>query len=66
MIFKPSQLVVYASRHTLLEPGDIVSTGTPAGVGHARKPPRYLRPGETVVACVEGIGCIENQVVLDE
>jgi acylpyruvate hydrolase len=46
-----------------LNPGDIIATGTPGGVGHARKPPRYLVGGETVVAEVEKVGSCENVVV---
>lgn len=65
MVHSVAVLVSYASRGTLLEPGDVVATGTPAGVGHARRPPRYLRPGDTVEVCVEGIGCLENPVVAD-
>ena len=48
-----------------LEPGDVVSTGTPAGVGFARKPPRFLRPGDEVVVSVEGIGELRNPVVAE-
>ena len=65
LIHPPAALVEYASRGTLLEPGDIVATGTPSGVGHARSPPRYLQPGDVAVACVSGIGCIANPVVKD-
>ena len=65
LIRGPADLVAYASRGVFLEPGDVVATGTPGGVGHARSPPRYLRPGETVRVCVSGIGCIENPVVAD-
>jgi 2-keto-4-pentenoate hydratase/2-oxohepta-3-ene-1,7-dioic acid hydratase in catechol pathway len=48
-----------------LEPGDVVATGTPAGVGFARKPPRYLRPGDEVSIRVEGIGELRNPVVAE-
>ncbi|BES81762.1 fumarylacetoacetate hydrolase family protein [Pyrodictium abyssi] len=65
MIHNVAVLVSYTSRGTLLEPGDIIATGTPAGVGHARQPPRYLEPGDTVAVCIEAIGCIENPVVPD-
>jgi len=65
LIHSPASLVEYASRGTFLEPGDVVATGTPPGVGHARRPPRYLQPGEAVRVCVQGIGCIENPVVAD-
>ena len=46
-----------------LEPGDVVSTGTPAGVGAFRKPPVFLKPGDVVRLEVEGIGVLENPVV---
>jgi len=45
-----------------LEPGDILVTGTPAGVGHARKPPVYLKPRDEVVCEIEGIGVLRNPV----
>ena len=45
-----------------LEPGDVIATGTPAGVGFTRKPPRFLRRGETVRVEIEGIGVLENPV----
>ena len=45
-----------------LEPGDVIATGTPAGVGFTRQPPRFLRPGETVRVEIEGIGVLENPV----
>jgi 2-keto-4-pentenoate hydratase/2-oxohepta-3-ene-1,7-dioic acid hydratase in catechol pathway len=48
-----------------LHPGDIISTGTPAGVGFARKPPRWLRPGDEVAIEVEGIGRLVNPVVAE-
>jgi len=65
LIYTPAELVEYASRGLFLEPGDIVSTGTPSGVGHARSPPRYLRSGDTATVCIEAIGCIENPVTED-
>jgi len=58
-------LVAYLSSIVTLEPGDIVSTGTPAGVGFARKPPRLLQPGDDVVVRVEKIGELRNPVVAE-
>ena len=49
-----------------LEPGDIGSTGTPAGVGYARKPPRLLQPGDTVEVEVERLGSVRNTVVSND
>ncbi len=65
LIFKIPELVAYLSSVFMLEPGDIVSTGTPAGVGFARKPPRFLRPGDDVVVRVEKIGELRNPVVAE-
>jgi 2-keto-4-pentenoate hydratase/2-oxohepta-3-ene-1,7-dioic acid hydratase in catechol pathway len=48
-----------------LEPGDVVSTGTPAGVGVFRQPPVFLQPGDVVVLEIEGIGRLENPVVAE-
>jgi 2-keto-4-pentenoate hydratase/2-oxohepta-3-ene-1,7-dioic acid hydratase in catechol pathway len=48
-----------------LEPGDVISTGTPAGVGVARRPARFLRPGDEVVVRISGIGELRNGVVAE-
>lgn len=63
LLFDPVALVEYVSTMVRLNPGDIIATGTPGGVGHARKPERYLVGGETVVAEIDGIGRLENRVV---
>ncbi|NKQ52690.1 fumarylacetoacetate hydrolase family protein [Amycolatopsis sp. K13G38] len=60
LVFGPVDLVRYASTIITLRPGDIIATGTPGGVGHARKPPRYLAEGDTVVTEIAGIGRLEN------
>lgn len=65
LIFKIPELVAYLSSVMTLEPGDVVSTGTPAGVGFARKPPRYLRPGDEVAVSVAGVGELRNPVVAE-
>lgn len=62
LIFGLRTLVAYLSRHMTLEPGDIISTGTPEGTGHFRTPPRYLGPGDRVRIEIEGIGALENPV----
>jgi 2-keto-4-pentenoate hydratase/2-oxohepta-3-ene-1,7-dioic acid hydratase in catechol pathway len=62
MIFPVAELVSYISSYTTLEPGDIISTGTPAGVGQAREPNRPLRPGDTVTVVIDGIGELTNPV----
>lgn len=63
LIFKAPELIAYISSITALEPGDIVSTGTPAGVGLGRTPQRWLQPGETMTAAVEDLGQLVNPVV---
>jgi 2-keto-4-pentenoate hydratase/2-oxohepta-3-ene-1,7-dioic acid hydratase in catechol pathway len=62
MIFPVAALVSILSSFVTLDPGDILVTGTPAGVGHARKPPIYLRPKDEVEAEIEGIGVLRNPV----
>jgi 2-keto-4-pentenoate hydratase/2-oxohepta-3-ene-1,7-dioic acid hydratase in catechol pathway len=62
LIFRIPDLITYLSSVFTLEPGDVVSTGTPAGVGFARKPPRFLRPGDEVVVRVNGLGELRNPV----
>lgn len=63
MIFSVAHLIAYLSAVMTLEPGDIIATGTPSGVGGARKPPRFLKAGETVKVEIEGLGTLENPVV---
>jgi len=60
LVFDPVALVSYISAITTLEPGDIIATGTPGGVGAARDPQRFLRSGETVVTRIAGIGELRN------
>ncbi len=63
MVFDVFTLVAFASRTISLEPGDVIATGTPAGVGHYRQPPRYLTDGDLMRCEIAGIGAIENPVV---
>lgn len=65
LVFKVPELVEYLSSITPLLPGDIVSTGTPPGVGLGRTPKRWLKPGETVTVTVEGLGSLTNPVVAE-
>ncbi len=65
LIFKIPDLLAFLSSVFTLEPGDIVSTGTPAGVGVARKPPRFLQPGDDVVVQIPAIGELRNPVVAE-
>ncbi len=63
MIFAVQYLVAYVSRFMSLRAGDVISTGTPAGVGHGRKPPRYLQPGDVVEMGITGLGTQRHRVV---
>jgi 2-keto-4-pentenoate hydratase/2-oxohepta-3-ene-1,7-dioic acid hydratase in catechol pathway len=65
LIFGIPQLVEALSEVMTLEPGDVVSTGTPPGVGMARSPQRYLRPGDVVSVSIEGVGTLTNPVVAE-
>jgi acylpyruvate hydrolase len=60
LVFAPVDLIVYLSGIVTLNPGDVIATGTPGGVGHARKPPRYLTDGAELVTRVEGVGECRN------
>jgi acylpyruvate hydrolase len=60
LVFSPTDLVAYVSQIITLAPGDVIATGTPGGVGHARKPARYLGDGSVVVTRIEGIGECRN------
>lgn len=66
MIFDIPTLISYASRFMTLLPGDVISTGTPAGVGLGRKPPRYLRHGDVVKAGINGLGTSCQRVIAYE
>jgi 2-keto-4-pentenoate hydratase/2-oxohepta-3-ene-1,7-dioic acid hydratase in catechol pathway len=63
MIFDIAEQIAAISRFTALRPGDILSTGTPAGVGFTRQPPEFLVPGDLVNTAIEGIGVLRNRVV---
>jgi len=62
LIYGPEELLAWCSRGITLEPGDLVTTGSPPGSGHGFDPPRYLRPGQTVRVEIDGLGAIENVV----
>jgi 2,4-diketo-3-deoxy-L-fuconate hydrolase len=63
MIFTVASLVAYVSRFMSLRTGDLISTGTPAGVGHGFKPPRYLQPGDVVELGITGLGTQHHRIV---
>jgi 2-keto-4-pentenoate hydratase/2-oxohepta-3-ene-1,7-dioic acid hydratase in catechol pathway len=65
LVFRIPELVEYISSITPLLPGDVVSTGTPSGVGMGRTPQRWLKPGESVTVTVEGLGSLSNPVVAE-
>ena len=60
LLFDPVALVQYLSIMITLQPGDVIASGTPGGVGHARKPPRYLKDGSVVTTSIAGIGALRN------
>lgn len=64
LVFTPADLVDYISHIVTLQPGDVIITGTTGGVGHARKPARYIQNGETVEVGIEGIGSVRNKTIV--
>lgn len=66
MIFKVAELISYVSHFWSLQPGDVIATGTPAGVGMGQKPPRFLRPGNRITLGVEKLGEQSHHVVADD
>jgi acylpyruvate hydrolase len=65
LVFDTVALVEYVSTIFTLRPGDVIATGTPGGVGHARKPARYLTPGQTLTTTIDGIGTLTNTAVAE-
>jgi 2-keto-4-pentenoate hydratase/2-oxohepta-3-ene-1,7-dioic acid hydratase in catechol pathway len=65
LIFSVAELIAYLSAGVTLEPGDVIATGTPGGVGDSRQPPRYLREGDVVEVSVSGVGTLSNAVQLE-
>jgi 2,4-didehydro-3-deoxy-L-rhamnonate hydrolase len=63
MVFPVRALVAYVSRFMSLRPGDLLSTGTPAGVGHGARPPRYLQDGDVVAMGIDGLGTQTHRVI---
>jgi acylpyruvate hydrolase len=64
MLMPVAEIVSYVSSIMTLEPGDVIATGTPAGVGMAQRPPVFLRPGDTVEVEIEGLGRLVNPVIV--
>lgn len=63
LVFTPEFLVHYISTIITLNPGDVIATGTPGGVGHARDPKRYLSEGQLLTTTIEGLGQLNNKVI---
>ena len=63
LVFSPAKLISYFSDIVTLNPGDVIATGTPGGVGHARKPPRYLANGSLLQTSIDGLGAQSNRAV---
>jgi acylpyruvate hydrolase len=66
LLFGPAGIAAYASQISTLQPGDLLLTGTPGGVGDARKPPVYLQPGQTLRSVVQGVGECVNQCLAEK
>jgi 2-keto-4-pentenoate hydratase/2-oxohepta-3-ene-1,7-dioic acid hydratase in catechol pathway len=66
MVFSVPQTIAYLSHILTLEPGDVVFTGTPPGVGFARKPPRFLKDGDVAEIIIDGLGTLRNPVVAEK
>ena len=65
LIFSIVELIAYCSKGMTLEPGDVIATGTPGGVGDSRTPPRYLRDGDVCEVWVDGVGTLTNPVAFE-
>jgi 2-keto-4-pentenoate hydratase/2-oxohepta-3-ene-1,7-dioic acid hydratase in catechol pathway len=63
MIYPVKTIISILSQGMTLEPGDIIATGTPSGVGFARKPPEFLKAGDVMETEIEGIGLLRNEVI---
>ena len=66
LIFGVPQLIEFITQTITLEPGDVIATGTPAGVGFARKPPVFVKPGDQMEVVIEGIGTLNNPVTASD
>jgi acylpyruvate hydrolase len=66
LLFGPAEIAAYASQVITLKPGDLIATGTPGGIGNARKPPIYLRPGNVMRTWIDGLGQCLNRCVAEK
>jgi 2-keto-4-pentenoate hydratase/2-oxohepta-3-ene-1,7-dioic acid hydratase in catechol pathway len=62
LIYSIPQIIAFCSDFTALSPGDVIATGTPEGVGHSRKPPLWMNPGDTLEVEITGIGALRARV----
>jgi 2-keto-4-pentenoate hydratase/2-oxohepta-3-ene-1,7-dioic acid hydratase in catechol pathway len=65
LIFPVAKLIAYISAFTTLRPGDVIATGTPGGVGYARTPPLWMKPGDTVSVAIDEVGTLENPIIAE-
>jgi len=65
LIFPVAKLIAYISAFTTLRPGDVIATGTPGGVGYARTPPLWMKPGDEVSVSIDQIGTLVNPVIAE-
>jgi 2-keto-4-pentenoate hydratase/2-oxohepta-3-ene-1,7-dioic acid hydratase in catechol pathway len=65
-VFNIETVIAYLSKITTLQPGDVISTGTPGGVGDRRTPPLYMKPGDTVEVDISGIGVLRNPIAAEK
>jgi 2-keto-4-pentenoate hydratase/2-oxohepta-3-ene-1,7-dioic acid hydratase in catechol pathway len=63
LIFDVPTIIAYISQFTTLQPGDVIATGTPDGVGFTRTPPLWLKPNDLLEVTISGIGTLTNQVI---
>ena len=63
LIYSCKQIVSFCSDFTELTPGDVIATGTPEGVGHSRKPPLWMKPGDVLEVEISGIGVLRTRIV---
>ena len=66
LFYSPANIIDYVSQFTPLQPGDVIATGTPSGVGAGRKPPLWMQPGDRIEVEISGLGCLANNVVAEE
>ena len=66
MIFSVPEIIAYVSTFTELRPGDVIASGTPGGVGAARKPPLWMKPGDVAEVEISGIGVLRNPIAAEQ